>query len=399
MLEAPTHLPLLIIPDGGIKAVVLPRLAKNTLAPYESAWSLAAKTAAANAFTAIEVSRLFGISSRVEHPLIYGGAPRAVKLLKENLNISVNQINHAFVDNEFKVFRQLMAKELRFCPVCSRLGHHFIIHQLKIFSSCPLHDTPLRSHCARCGKLHLYELGNSNIYGPINCTECGTSLLPVTHGGYPKTSKMSLRTAQVLTRYMSFLSERTDAQLLLDIEVVDSNKLNSNYSRELIPVISPPKSVSKKLLASVIIDWSSSPQYRCLEQYFWEYANRLWKQCNEISKLWYRNLVAGKSVDSAPSFEILALLYWRMTWQGCTNPHILRRSFLVPMYGIAEWEAEQVMTDDIENQLSEFRKALDASWADWITYIKLFRVANLDWVTWKMRRRPRSFLRWNSRLS
>ena len=69
------------------------------------------------------------------------------------------------------------------------------------------------------------------------------------------------------------------------------------------------------------------------------------------------------------------------------------------MYGIAEWEAEQVMTDDIENQLSEFRKALDASWADWITYIKLFRVANLDWVTWKMRRRPRSFLRWNSRLS
>lgn len=55
------------------------------------------------------------------------------------------------------------------------------------------------------------------------------------------------------------------------------------------------------------------------------------------------------------------------------------------MYGIVELEAEQTTTDDIENQLSEFRKSLDASWPDWITYIYLFKVANLYWITSKMR--------------
>jgi hypothetical protein len=63
------------------------------------------------------------------------------------------------------------------------------------------------------------------------------------------------------------------------------------------------------------------------------------------------------------------------------------------MLGISQGNAQQSTKDDIENQLSEFRKALDASWLDWITYIELFKVANLDWVASKMRCRPQSFLR------
>jgi len=393
MLESPAYLPLLVIPEGGIQSVVSPRLAENMLAPYETAWSLAAKTAAVNALTAFEVSKIFGISSKIKYPLIHGGAPRAIKLLGKNLNLSNDQINRAFIDGKLKVLRPIMSELLRFCPACVRKGHHFVIHQLTPFSWCPFHDLPLRFHCIRCGNLLLYQLGDSNVRGPINCTECGASLLPVGRGGYPKMTPMSDKKSKALTRWMTFLTNRPiDTLLRKTAGVLRVDQSKNNQFRKRIQVIRLPNSLDKKLLSSVIGAWSCSAHYRCLEMCYWECVNQHWRQCHPLSKHWYRKLVIGLPVDSAPSPQILAFLYWRMTWQGCTNPHLLRRSFAVPMYGIAEWEAQQCVSDDIDKHLAAFGQSLDASWHDWMGYIDVFNVTDLDWITWEMRCRPRAFL-------
>ena len=86
-----------------------------------------------------------------------------------------------------------------------------------------------------------------------------------------------------------------------------------------------------------------------------------------------------------------------MTWQGCTNPHLLRRSHGLPLYGIAEWEAAQPAYDDIEAELFEFGKALEASWSEWVDCVDLLGVEELDRHAWRLRIPPSAFIKFPKR--
>ena len=81
-----------------------------------------------------------------------------------------------------------------------------------------------------------------------------------------------------------------------------------------------------------------------------------------------------------------------MTWQGCSNPHLLRRGHCLPFFGIAEWEANQPAYDDIDAELLEFGKALNVSWTEWPDCIDLLGVKELDRHTWRLRAHPGVFI-------
>lgn len=111
--------------------VVSLRLAPNLFVPYESAWVLGAKLAAANAVSTFEVAALMGTSSTYALPLTMARLPKLARSLGRGLLLPAEQIAVAFLAGALKSLRSMMCERLRLCPVCARLGYHFVIHQLR----------------------------------------------------------------------------------------------------------------------------------------------------------------------------------------------------------------------------------------------------------------------------
>lgn len=388
------HLPLLVIPSGGIKVVTLPRLASHLFAPYETAWAWAAKLAAANALSTVEVSALLGLSATIKFSLLPICVPRAAQTMGKKLGFPAHQIRGAFFDGTLGFLRPLVCEQLRLCPACVREGHHFILHQIRSFACCPLHGLRLSAHCFRCGGSLAYALGKSAVLGPINCPSCRMPLLPVSRGGIPEAGMLSDQAQALITRWLAFLRRRIMQPTLFEaIGVIDASKVDFTVRRERIQVCIPPKSAKELIKPSCSGRSSADAKYRCLEMVFWGYANRLWRRCHQQSRWWYRRLLKGHHVELAPTSQMLAFLYWRMAWQGCSNPYLLRRGNCLPMYGIAGWLAWQSIhdADDIDAAITEFASALESSWEEWLDCIDLLGVTELDQHTWHLRARPATF--------
>lgn len=105
-------------------------------------------------------------------------------------------------------------------------------------------------------------------------------------------------------------------------------------------------------------------------------------------------MIKGDAGETAPTARIIAFVYWRMTWQGCTNPYLLSRSRGFPLYGIAEWEPRQpaIEEDNLDISLVVFGTALDTSWDDWIECIDLLGITELDRRIWRLRARPEAYV-------
>lgn len=389
------HLPLLIVPPGGIKVVASLRLASHLFAPYETAWAWGAKLAAANALSAFEVAALMGVSSMSARPLLPAAVPRAAQALGRELEFPSGQIEHAFLGGRLKSLHPFMCEQLRLCPACARLGYHFIIHQMRSFACCPLHHLPLRERCPRCAERLVYDFGQSKAHGPISCPTCGAPQLPVSRGGYPKTGAMSDNAFRHIARWLAFLQRRTAHPVLRENGgVIDAGQHELASRIERIPVLVPAKSARNPTVSSLRGRWSADAEYRRLEIRYWQHANALWRQCQEPSRRWYRRLLKGHAVEPAPTPHILAFIYWRMTWQGCSNPYLLRRGHGLPLYGVAEWEAGQPAPDegDIEDELCAFAKALEGSWNDWLDCIDLLGVKELERHAWRLRAYPGAYI-------
>ena len=273
------RLPLLIVPPGGIKVVALPKLASHLFAPYETAWAWGAKLAAANALSAFEVSALLGLSATIKYPLVPAGVPGVARILGKKLDLPSHQIESAFFGGALKFLHPLVCEHLRLCPVCSRLGYHFVTHQLRPFTCCPLHDVPLRERCLRCGELLVYDLGGSTVHGPITCPACRAPQLPVSRGGYPRTSVISAQTVTLIARWLTFFRQRaTDPVLFKTPGVIDADRFDWTFRSERIQVFRPPKSAGNPILPPFRGHWSDEAQYKCLEMCYWEQAKRFWRK-------------------------------------------------------------------------------------------------------------------------
>jgi hypothetical protein len=388
-------LPLLVIPPGGINGVAALRLAPQLFAPFESAWAWGAKLAAANALSAFEVVALMGLPAGHPRSLLPPHVPRTVLTLGKSIGLPSWRVKQAFLGGDLECLHPLMSESLRRCPDCVRLGYHFILHQIRALGTCPLHHVPLREHCARCAAHLAYELGSSKVHGPIACPSCVAPLLPVTRGGYPSTGTITAGEFRLIAHWLAFVRRRAAQPAWLSGRVaVDTVQPVQDASKSASLHAIMPAGEVRRPGTRVHARWTDDAEYRDLEHRYWRDANARWRQCDERSRQWYRRLLKGAATQDTPSVRVLAYVYWRMTWQGCSNPYLLRRGHGLPLYGVAEWQAAQPAPDDddLDAELDAFSAALEASWHEWLDCIDLLKVTTLEQRAWRLRANPSSYL-------
>lgn len=61
---------------------------------------------------------------------------------------------------------------LRFCSRCMSLGYHGMVHQRERQARCPIHELPLLTSCAHCGRASSYLLNAALLDAPFRCLYC-----------------------------------------------------------------------------------------------------------------------------------------------------------------------------------------------------------------------------------
>jgi TniQ len=124
----------------------------GTLRPFESLWMLGQKLAALN-YVAPQVI------NRVVFNREYVGRKRRVtanlNTLAANLGCDAHMLEpfdpgHLLGIPDTQRLGIFRSSELRFCPVCLRLGFHSEIFQLRGLRSCPQHGCRLQTGCPGC---------------------------------------------------------------------------------------------------------------------------------------------------------------------------------------------------------------------------------------------------------
>ena len=75
------------------------------------------------------------------------------------------------------VVRALCGSVLRFCPACLALGLHATIHQCRLVTVCPVHQSRLRARCPHCRTPIAYRFDALAAAHPNACPHCYSQLI------------------------------------------------------------------------------------------------------------------------------------------------------------------------------------------------------------------------------
>jgi hypothetical protein len=124
----------------------------GTLRPFESLWMLGQKLAALNYVAPQMIDR---VAFNREYVGRKWRVTANLSTLAANLGCDAHTLEpfdprHLFGIPDTQRLEIFRGSELRFCPVCLRLGFHSEIFQLRGLQSCPQHGCRLRTACPGC---------------------------------------------------------------------------------------------------------------------------------------------------------------------------------------------------------------------------------------------------------
>lgn len=225
----------------------------ESVAPYESAWSLVNKFVALNHVDITESARLLVRHERAaakRHPtsLIdvacsHDLDPRRLQWL---FKLPGAMVYHAFVDPyRYPAITSwgvdAVAANLRFCPVCIQKGFHTPLFQVLAIVKCPMHLEPLTELCPRCKSATRYRCSRHTIKNPYGCT-CGHSYF-IDLGGSRWTPGVSEAESWQIERYLRWLQRHCDDHFeswkmsVINADAPMAQVLNGlSYAHELDPI-------------------------------------------------------------------------------------------------------------------------------------------------------------------
>ena len=168
---------------GGVFA--WPRM---SIRPGESLWSLVHRFLWLNTPTWRDLERSFGCPSLAPFSLLYGVrllTPQVVGRISFDRSRLARALSLPMRRWESATLAWLrgtpvddVCADMRFCPVCLRMGYHTILFQLTCVATCPLHGVPLVQGCTKCGFALSPDLNLVALASPFACPQCGHPIAP-----------------------------------------------------------------------------------------------------------------------------------------------------------------------------------------------------------------------------
>ena len=132
---------------------------------------------------------------------------------------------------------------IRICQKCARLGLHLTIHQLKIFSHCPIHSCYLLSSCTECGSdLGQFKIeipkNRKEVFNSFRCKHCGHQNINFTEKRSPRVEKrFKNKLAEFLTEYDCWIR---NANIRYSRDYYLDEIINNIFHDHLVKSCGPP---------------------------------------------------------------------------------------------------------------------------------------------------------------
>lgn len=153
--------------------------------PFESAWSIAQKFCRWNGARLAELWSLVAANPHQPLPDSRQYLRDAKWLDREKFaavfRLSAESVRNAFPERYAPTPHLEVclvdARHLRFCQRCAKRGFHSSVHEVVLFSQCPIHHEPLLEGCPTCRKPISAEITRGANSDPYAC-RCGHVLWP-----------------------------------------------------------------------------------------------------------------------------------------------------------------------------------------------------------------------------
>lgn len=306
---------------------------------YESIWSILHKFCEWNSAGPRDVWDLFGqpgpsaasintIISR--HANLENEQWVNRSTLQTFLGFSAEAVRNLFVrrytllDMECRWNRQ----NLRFCPECIKIGYHSPIHLLPFVSHCPIHHQRLRTECPRCSKQIPYAIPLKTCT-PYTC-DCGYNFQRTKQSRPPV--DFDLRAMHELVIWIDIVNEKSKkltpllirGRSILDFVEDDAATLAIRI-QEIEPTILAPRSafhssatvnrITRRPGSIVSLDEIIDRDTILLAIYK-AIARRISRGQNEETEIKRRGFSLAAWRDDRADRRRIALLAWRMYWEG-----------------------------------------------------------------------------------
>jgi hypothetical protein len=336
----------------------------DSIAPYESYWSIFRKLARLNATTAggvVELLKCGGVISSTQRPNLKLDLLRCdpidPKLLAGFLQLQSVQIQQASALTYLKVeeVAALSSKHLRYCRTCLRAGYHSTLHQFLFLRRCPAHAAEILTEtCATCGHAPiLYDMRSVGVQPAAERSCClgisnreGNCLTRTTFEKFgPIASLLAERSRlktidqpierwlgrqcklerrrQKLPRLIKYWQDLLSTQLAgpqHDVRRKSKSHHISPVHHTAIVLRSLPNDLGVDSYMGE--DKSLAIIYKSIYRHLAKTHLRAHRACTEllIRRMWFESdfINRGKTCTQAQ-----AILLWRMCWERVRTPHEL----------------------------------------------------------------------------
>lgn len=146
---------------------------------FESVYAVLGRFQADNALPGSAFRRLFRTKSYTKNGVSFGLEDlRSVNYcsLQRIIGLSRSQLLEMFLVPCYLLGASLICPYLRFCPICIGARRHYAIFQLEQLAACPFHSVQLRTTCAVCNNVAIYDWTGKLFDVPFCCAHCEVPL-------------------------------------------------------------------------------------------------------------------------------------------------------------------------------------------------------------------------------
>lgn len=391
--------------------------------PLESAWSRFAKFQLLNCLNWSQLLVALSLqhsTSSVDGIDLRVGSGFDLSALSHALRISEPDLRRALcVPRSDAPLLDAASRNLRFCPDCAKHDFHATVFQFSAFRYCPIHGTPLRNTCPSCNRTLPYRLDANLLSHRYACPSCTHPLF--TGALFPRQTRATLPALSVepLERWHDYFfwaagmvgfgdrqRHHVDSGQFLSTDAIwrgSTVRRRLAFVGELQrnlpsppPILRADPPLTRSLLVgqpvwtrsssqsrrqAFVRDWPSFDELCFALNQAYRRARRTHAQrlrCKQVARTLNATEVQRTEsglllVDGEQSALTVALLGWRMSWEGRHSLETLTsRYHRDPPFGLLEWlsfvPAEIAVYRHDQWNLSElhfFVADLKRTWTTW----------------------------------